>query len=386
MPILTPPQAAALAKGVYDLRTNSLTDALKTGIGTDGIFSVGEQAVFKGKTGALLFKPLSKFGYVAQGEGQFAGEVLVALRGTASIADWVTDANFGMQLGPSGRVVHAGFNDTWKSLGDELREFLRHSNPSRIHCVGHSLGGALATLCADYCSDRKIAAVELYTFGCPRVGNAAFARSLTQRLGADAIHRVFHPADPVPMIPLFPFWHLPFGGSGLGIAATSNALISGTAHKMEPTYLPGVRDQSWASLRSAGAPVSDSTVARWLEQAAEGQGGMLMGSAKVLAMIGRALSWLMAKAGQMVLGGVGLGLAVGVTVLDQLAWLLTKAAQLSKEVGLQVSGLIKAIFAFLGRKAMAVGDVTVAFLRWILELLFSSLRSVAERVLALINV
>ena len=385
MPILTPSQAAEIARGVYDLRSQSVADALKTGIGTDGLFAIEDGSTFSGKSGALMFKKLSTFGYIARGIGPFAGEVLVATRGTAMLADWVTDANIGMQLGPSSLIVHAGFNDTWKSYASELRSFFQHHNPTRVHCVGHSLGGALATLNADYCSVHRIAQVELYTFGCPRVGDGFFARSLTNRLGAGSIHRVSHPADPVPMIPLFPFWHLPFGQHGLGIAATSNALISFGAHGMEPIYIPGVRDHSWATLGHGGVGAdADQRVRSWLEQAADGQGAFAMGSATLLSMIGRALRWLLARAGQAVMGGIGVAVTASATLLDQLAWLLGRAAQLSKEVVGYVKGLIGAIFGFLGRKIAGTADVTTAFLRWMLELLFTSLRAVAVRALALL--
>jgi len=45
--------------------------------------------------------------------------------------------------------------------------------------IGHSLGGALATLCAaELVTEYNLTAVRLYTFGCPRVGNRPFAIAL----------------------------------------------------------------------------------------------------------------------------------------------------------------------------------------------------------------
>jgi len=43
------------------------------------------------------------------------------------------------------------------------------------------------------------------------------------------------------------------------------------------------------------------------------------------------------------------------------------------------------IFRFLGRTAGAATQVTTAFLRYVLDLLFTSLRSAAQRALALIR-
>ena len=102
-------------------------------------------------------------------------------------------------------------------------------------------------------------------------------------------------------------------------------------------------------------------------------------------MIGRALNWLLAKAGKLVMGGVGVALTASATVLDQLAWLLGQAASMSKEIGGQIKGLIGTIFSFLGRTLAGVIDVTVAFVRWVLELLFQSLRTVAMRALAMLS-
>ena len=84
-------------------------------------------------------------------------------------------------------------------------------------------------------------------------------------------------------------------------------------------------------------------------------------------------------------GAGAIALTAGATVLDQLAWLLGHAAQLSKDIGSQLKNLIGAIFSFLGRKVVGAADVTVAFLRWVLALLFESLRAVALRALALVS-
>ncbi len=386
MPILTPVQAAEIARGVYDLRMQSVADALKIGIGTDGLFAVDDGSAFKGTSGALVFRKLSTFGYIARGVGQFSNEVLIATRGTATLADWITDGNIAVQIGPGGLPVHAGFHETWKSFAEDIKAFFREHNPTRVHCVGHSLGGALAALGADYVSARGIAQVELYTFGSPRVGDGLFARSVTRRLGAGSIHRVSHPSDPVPMIPLFPFWHLPFGAAGMSISKGTHGLVSPGAHSMDSSYLAAVREHSWSSLAAGDAsPDEGQQVQNWLERAADGHGSFLMGSATLLSMIGRALAWLMAKSGKLVMGGVGLTLTVGATVLDQIAWLLSRAAQLSKEMAGHVKTLIGAIFRFLGRKIGEAVDVTVAFLRWLLQTLFSSLRAVGQRALSLLG-
>lgn len=386
---LTPSQAAAIADGAYLLLDHSVADLLERQepIGCEGLFAVGDGGRLSGKSGGLMFRKISGFGYVAAGEGARAGELLVATRGTRINLDWLSNLNVAMQLGPGGRPVHAGFNQVWKSIAPEIHEVLRGRNPSRIHCVGHSLGGALAALNADCFAAGAVAEVWLYTFGSPRAGDGLFARALTRSLSPQRIFRVSHPADPVPMIPLFPFWHLPFGQDGMTIDKTSNSLVSVAAHSMRNSYGPGVAAHSWASLGHGAVPAADDSqrVKSWLENAAAGQGRLAMGSASLLTMIGRALKWLLARAGTLVMGQVGVAVTASATVLDQLAWLLSRAANLAKDFGVHLKALIASIFRFLGRTTWGMADVSVAFVRWVLELLFQSLRSVAQRALSLLS-
>lgn len=53
-----------------------------------------------------------------------------------------------------------------------------------VICVGHSLGGALATICALEIAHRFKTAISLqtYTFGCPRVGDRRFANEYDRRV------------------------------------------------------------------------------------------------------------------------------------------------------------------------------------------------------------
>ncbi|WP_457419439.1 lipase family protein [Roseateles sp. P5_E7] len=381
MGVLNPSEAAAIASGVYLLRESSVAELreIQSPLGCEGMFSVANDGRFMGKSGGGPFKRISGFGYVAAGEGAYAGEVLIATRGTAQTGDWLSNLNIGMQVGPSSHLVHAGFHEVWKSFKQDIFDFLRNRNPSRIHCVGHSLGGALAMLNADALSAQGVP-VSLYTFGAPRTGDVFFSRSMSKRLGADNIHRVSATSDPVPMIPLFPFCHMPFDGAGNVIK--SSGLVNVAAHNMKRSYIPGVRDHSWQTLADATRADEEQNVKSWLEQAADGKGSILMGSASALAMIGKALRWMLSR---LVVGAVGVTITVSATILDQLAWLLAKGAAASKEVAGHVKGLMKAIFRFLGRVTQGVADMTVAFLRWTLDLLFSSMRVMAERAIAFLN-
>lgn len=386
MPTLTPTQAANIAVGVYRLRVNTVAAMRARGepIGCEDLFRVDDESTFQGRTGLLAWKQLSRFGYIAEGTGEYRGDLLVATRGTDIAADWATDAAMSMQRGPSGHLVHGGFNQTWKSFADDLRAFLRGRNPSTIHCVGHSLGGALAALNADYFSSIGAGRVKLYTFGSPRAGVFTFSRSLTRRIGADNIFRVSHASDPVPMVPLFPFQHLPHDREGLVATNSFNGLVNFSAHKMADSYLAGVNGQGWSALERADEP-SGAKIQSWLAQTSLGHSGFAMGSAKLLHMIGSALRWVLARAKDVLVGAVGTALAVGATVIDQIAWLLSRAAAACESIAAHVKTLVGSIFRFLGRTVQAGVSITAAFLRWSLDLLFTSLRAAALRALSLVG-
>lgn len=77
-----------------------------------------------------------------------------------------------------------------------------------IHVTGHSLGAAIAALCAFDLYDNGYNIVEVYTFGQPRVGDATFAKNYNERFDGYS-YRVVHYADIVPHLPpeLLDFTH-----------------------------------------------------------------------------------------------------------------------------------------------------------------------------------
>lgn len=69
--------------------------------------------------------------------------------------------------------VHEGFKQALNSVWDEIAAELSGLGNVPLFYTGHSLGAALATLAAT-----RHAPKAIYTFGSPRVGNQAFARTL----------------------------------------------------------------------------------------------------------------------------------------------------------------------------------------------------------------
>lgn len=381
MPQLTPAQAAELANAAYLVKDRAIElikpDALKL----PPNFSVGSRV--SGVSG-LGTGSLSGFGFVASGNTDATRkEVIVAIRGTDGAADAMTDALIGLGVpGPSGTTVHTGFNRTWRSLQDQINRSLPANTlaGTTVHCIGHSLGGALATLAADHLSYRG-AQVKLYTFGCPRVGMIDFTKALTNRVGAKNIFRVYHPADPVPMVPLFPFTHVPAGQIGYALACGANERIRPTAHKMEASYIKLIGNQTYAGLASSGEQtLSDRQIESWLRRVKAG-GWIQNYGARAMEMIGIALDWVLRKILEGAMIGLQPYLAAGVSLLDALAYVLSMGVKLVKDVSWYVEAIMTAILKFVGRTVTTGVPLTLQFIRWALEKMMREIASMARSVI-----
>ncbi|PSC72141.1 alpha beta-hydrolase [Micractinium conductrix] len=124
--------------------------------------------------------------------------------------------------------VHVGFLSAW--LHDDFNDRVlakvaelaaRSATPLRIWVTGHSLGGALAVLASQQLSRAHPASkITCYTFGCPRVGNKAFA-SLFDETIPDAF-AIVNATDPVTIIPKIGFKRV---GRRVSIDAQGNLLL-----------------------------------------------------------------------------------------------------------------------------------------------------------------
>ena len=92
-----------------------------------------------------------------------------------------------------GSMVHQGFYNVYMAIRPEL--WSRIVNPSELYITGHSLGGALSTLCAFYFAQYK---PTHYSFGSPRVGNVTFAEKYNELV--DGV-RVYNIADTITVVP-----------------------------------------------------------------------------------------------------------------------------------------------------------------------------------------
>lgn len=125
---------------------------------------------------------------------------LIAFRGTEpeKIEDSLTNAAVAKRPEPFGQV-HTGFQMALNEVWERVQTAAGGEKP--LWLTGHSLGAALATLATArlrLVDDRPVAG--LYTFGSPRVGDAAFAAALDGDLGP-SIFRFANHMDVVTRVP-----------------------------------------------------------------------------------------------------------------------------------------------------------------------------------------
>ncbi|MFJ2362408.1 lipase family protein [Pseudomonas sp. NPDC087697] len=125
--------------------------------------------------------------------------VLIGVRGTAEGWDGWRDAD-AQQVpieGGAGKA-HQGFYEAFMALRPFIEDYIRRfRTDQKILVCGHSLGGAIALLLAEWLRRNITDDVILYTFGSPRAGDKDFVE------GAAALvhHRIVNQNDPVPSVP-----------------------------------------------------------------------------------------------------------------------------------------------------------------------------------------
>lgn len=152
---------------------------------------------------------------------------VIAFRGTevSRPKDWITDLNFiprqltwdkecklklNRDINQKKMRVHSGFRAAYKSAWESVLTIIESitdwSPEWTIYVTGHSLGGALATLCSFEYANRHDASgrrpqIVMMSFGAPRVGNRAFARAYwNSRLDS---YRVVNRLDVIRRHPIF---------------------------------------------------------------------------------------------------------------------------------------------------------------------------------------
>jgi triacylglycerol lipase len=164
-----------------------------------------------------LVKNSDTQGFVAQN----AQTILVAFRGTQpnQPIDWMSDFEASHETWgfPAG-TVHKGFYEALRavwgiSIVDKeiLPARLLNRGDRAVWITGHSLGGALAELCAAQAFFVSHVPIQgVYTFGQPRVGNDAFAHAAFDAYGT-RVFRFINNQDIVPRVPFFGMTYRHYG-------------------------------------------------------------------------------------------------------------------------------------------------------------------------------
>jgi hypothetical protein len=156
-------------------------------------------------------------GLICQANG--TGDVIIAIRGTEGILEWVHDAEFLLVTCPF--LAGAGHTeDGFTAMYNSLRTGAAPGAPSVVNALstlafarpitslticGHSLGGSIATLLAlDVAANTALKNPTIYTYASPRTGDPAFASTFDQVV-KDSF-RVANRMDLVSHLPFPPFY------------------------------------------------------------------------------------------------------------------------------------------------------------------------------------
>lgn len=384
MPNISAEFSAVLSRDIYTLtKTDSLATAIKQlNLLHGDVLKFSEDTLLKAQTGGPWFiKCRTAFGFTLLGKGYYKGHAFIVFRGTQYLADWLTNLNISASRSTSGQPVHDGFNMSFKTMQPKLREFMgviAKNNITNIHCIGHSLGGALATLCGDWIRSAYKIKPYIYTYGSPRVGLIGFADHCTNNVGAERIFRAYHKTDIVPCIPCWPFIHTPIKGQDYYLP--SPGIVPMTEYHEMRYYIDSVREQSWQTL--AGLDVerrTDDAVVRWLKSSNQIIGLTVTG----LEWLNQALVYVLKKclngAAWVASGTFG----TAFTVMDQLSYILKKGIDISTGVSNLVLGLVRKIMQLLGlRRTLNAADLTREFIRSIFLKLHAKINEFTQAALS----
>ncbi|MNI18443.1 Lipase (class 3) [compost metagenome] len=140
------------------------------------------------------------FGFILQSQQ----EIIIAFRGTSSTNDWISNvlaSQKRFKYVKEDCLTHRGFTGIYSSARSEIFSTLSMLSPDKtLYITGHSLGGALATLCAiDVAANTNYVSPCMVTYGSPRAGDPAFANAFKKYVYNS--YRIANPFDVVTHAP-----------------------------------------------------------------------------------------------------------------------------------------------------------------------------------------
>lgn len=367
IPVLSPKIAAALAADVYETLKMSPGAAFipKTGELKATFDFSGNGGAIYGRSGGFLFRRDSGFAVVGRGKEnrEYRGSVAIGFRGTQTSYDWLSNSNTRTVTVENQTQAHKGFYDLFKTmrpaLEQQLNPILRGNGHAIVHCAGHSLGAALAQLAAIWVKKFYGNKVALYTFGSPRVGLKNFAMQAPGSI--DVSYRCIHGDDPVPLAPVWPYYHAPYNGQVVRLTADTGIRISSHAMREASHCYQNSARGEWAGLIGAER-LPKQVYLKYGEQ------HKVTFSEYWKNQIEDALTTILRRSGvasAAILGVQNLGGGVH-TFYDNVAMELEKSAKVFPNDE-HVKGLLAHMLVFAGRGAHVVIKLTARFIRWVFE-------------------
>jgi len=184
--------------------------------------------------------------------------IIIAFRGTepTDFNDIAADLK-AAQIDWLGGKVHTGFlgaiDEVDKLVISSVTE--QQNNEQTVWITGHSLGGALAVLCAAHLKENDIEVSGVYTFGQPRLGNEVFCNFYNKLLGICT----FRFANVDDIVPDLPPKSLKFGDSELDYHDVGTPIWVTGDSELVKKYLPADSAINKA-LSAAKAPGAHSSL------------------------------------------------------------------------------------------------------------------------------
>jgi triacylglycerol lipase len=402
--VLTPQEAAYIATNCYftlkdwikaapvaGVETRANVHNRVLGAGTAGVVKEGATNVsLKGTelgsgklrsvvAGTSGMGTCSGFGYLLDVKKGDRRHAIIATRGTRpemGAPDLLTDARAAMTGFGDFGLVHKGFKVTFDSVIGNLRGAQTSvMDADVVHCVGHSLGGAVATLmAAHYAGLGK--KVKLYTFGSPRVGAFMSYAAMHGKIGKQNIYRVAHDLDPVSLVGPYPYIHVNpsvADENNMTLPSPTGSLFSVANHDME-RYINSVAksaELSWENAQDAARQTDhdNCVLAKWLLHDENKAGWVQFASAKTLGILFKLFSH--------VLKGISTCLILGLTAVDLLAEMLHNGMTKMALLGEQIFTLLRHAAEWAGITVSAGAQFTTQIIGRILAMMLARLNSMA---------
>jgi len=237
MSVYSPQAAAGLAQFIdfaYDMASTPVGTQPPTPSGFPSNYTIVAYA--QAQDDFWCYDNPAYYGFVAQ--SMATNQIIVAIRGTAFIVEWLIDFEIGMTpfVIPGSGSVEDGFYSVFSTMAFvdanmnpfSLQDFLVNAvntNPGvQVIIEGHSLGGPIASMLALQCVNQSPvlqSATAVYTFAAPAPGDGTFADFYNAY--APQTFRVWNILDPAPTVLLLAGF-VQIAGDGIMLVPTLEQL------------------------------------------------------------------------------------------------------------------------------------------------------------------